>query len=47
MAIPKAGHVEHVRENRGALEVELAPEDLAELDDAFPPPARKIPLEMI
>ena len=47
VAIPKAARVEHVRENRGALRVTLAPEDLAELDDAFPPPARKMPLEMI
>ena len=47
MAIPKAGHVEHVRENRDALQVELTPEDLAELDDAFAPPAQKMPLEMI
>jgi diketogulonate reductase-like aldo/keto reductase len=47
MAIPKAGHVERVRENRGALDVELAAEDLADLDAAFRSPARKIPLEMI
>jgi len=47
IAIPKAGSVEHVRENHGALDIKLAPEDLAELDEAFPPPARKIPLEMI
>jgi diketogulonate reductase-like aldo/keto reductase len=47
MAIPKAGHVEHVRENRRALDLELAPEDLAELDGAFPPPTHKRPLEMI
>jgi diketogulonate reductase-like aldo/keto reductase len=47
MAIPKAGRLERVRENRGALDVELAPEELADLDAAFPPPARKIPLEMI
>jgi diketogulonate reductase-like aldo/keto reductase len=47
MAIPKAGSAERVRENRGALDVELAPEDLADLDAAFKPPARKIPLEMI
>jgi diketogulonate reductase-like aldo/keto reductase len=47
IAIPKAGHFEHVRENRGALDVELAPADLAELDEAFPQPTRKIPLEMI
>ena len=47
IAIPKAGDVEHVRENRGALEIALAPADLAELDNAFPPPARQRPLEMI
>ncbi len=47
IAIPKAGNVEHVRANRAALDIELAPDDLAELDEAFPPPARKIPLEMI
>ncbi len=47
IAIPKASHVEHVRQNRAALAIEFAPEDLAELDQAFPPPTRKIPLEMI
>lgn len=47
MAIPKASHIERVRENGGALDIVLAPDDLAELDRAFPPPARKIPLEMI
>ena len=47
MAIPKAGDIDHVRENHAALQIELAPEDLAELDDAFPPPAHKRPLEMI
>ena len=45
--IPKAGHVERVRENRAALDIELTPTEVAELDAAFPPPARKIPLEMI
>jgi diketogulonate reductase-like aldo/keto reductase len=47
LAIPKAGSVEHVRENHRALELRLAPEDLKELDQAFPPPTRKTPLEMI
>lgn len=47
VAIPKASQVEHVRENRGALEIELATEDVDELDDAFPPPKHKTPLEMI
>lgn len=47
MVIPKAGRREHVRENRAALDLELTAEDLAELDRAFPPPTRKVPLEML
>jgi diketogulonate reductase-like aldo/keto reductase len=47
IAIPKAGHSDHVRENRGALDIELTPEDLAELDKEFLPPTRMVPLEMI
>ena len=47
LAIPKAGHVDRVRENHGALDVELSPGDLAQLDAAFPPPTRKKALEMI
>ncbi|SER02486.1 Aldo/keto reductase [Lentzea xinjiangensis] len=46
-AIPKAGTVEHVRENALALELRLSPEDLADLDRAFPPPAGPRPLEML
>jgi diketogulonate reductase-like aldo/keto reductase len=40
-AIPESGNPEHVRDNRGALDVRLTPEDLADLDEAFPPPDRK------
>jgi diketogulonate reductase-like aldo/keto reductase len=47
ISIPKAGTEEHVRENYGALKVRLSPEDLAVLDRAFPPPAKKKPLGMI
>lgn len=47
IAIPKSGRPEHVRENCGALNVKLAPEDLAELDAAFPPPDGPVPLEML
>ena len=47
MAIPKAGHVDRVRENRRAFDIKLTHADLAELDAAFKPPARKIPLEML
>jgi diketogulonate reductase-like aldo/keto reductase len=47
IAIPKAGRPEHVRENRAALDVTLTPEDLTELDAAFPPPRGPRPLEML
>ncbi|MET9225907.1 aldo/keto reductase [Lentzea sp. NPDC003310] len=46
-AIPKAGSPEHVRENARALELRLTDQDLADLDDAFPPPAGPEPLEML
>jgi diketogulonate reductase-like aldo/keto reductase len=46
-AIPKAATPGHVRENRGALELELTGDDLELLDDAFPPPAGSQPLEML
>ena len=46
IAIPKAGTPEHVRENREAVEIELDDEDLATLDDVFPPPDDEMPLEM-
>ena len=46
-AIPKASEPSHVRENFAALEVRLTQQDLNELDQAFPPPAEKVPLEMI
>jgi diketogulonate reductase-like aldo/keto reductase len=46
-AIPKAGTPAHVEENRGALDLHLAPEDLAALDRAYPPPGGKVPLEML
>jgi diketogulonate reductase-like aldo/keto reductase len=47
IAIPKAGTPEHVRENRAALEFRLSERDLAMLDEAFPPPSHKVPLEML
>ena len=47
VAIPKAGKAVHVEENRGALELALTAVDLAELDRAFLPPMRSMPLEMI
>ncbi len=46
-AIPRTGNPAHTRENHGALNVKLTKQDLAELDHAFPPPKKKVPLEMI
>lgn len=46
IAIPKTSHRARLRENLGALEVRLAPEQLAALDVVFPPPAKKVPLQM-
>jgi diketogulonate reductase-like aldo/keto reductase len=46
IVIPKASHPAHVRENRAALDLKLTNEDRMELDRAFPPPRRKIPLAM-
>ncbi len=45
IVIPKATQPQHIRENRAAHDIELTDQDLQELDKAFPPPSRKIPLE--
>ncbi len=47
LTVPKAGTVAHVRENCGALDLELTEEDFDELDVAFPPPTGPQPLEML
>jgi diketogulonate reductase-like aldo/keto reductase len=47
IVIPKAASVEHMRENRAALDLRLTPEDVAELDRAFPPPTEPAPLDML
>jgi diketogulonate reductase-like aldo/keto reductase len=47
IAIPKAGQVEHVRDNVRALDIALGAADLAAFDRAFPPPTRPLPLEML
>ncbi|MGM0562653.1 MAG: aldo/keto reductase [Pseudomonadota bacterium] len=47
IAIPKAGSPDHVEENRAALDLQLSQDDLAELDQAFPPPSRKQPLDIL
>ncbi len=47
IAIPRAGSLIHVRENRAALDIALTEHDLVELDRAFPPPHGKRPLETL
>jgi len=47
IAIPKAGNAQHLRENFDSLKVKLAPEQLAELERAFPPPKGPSSLEML
>ena len=47
LAIPKAGRVAHVRENRRAADIVLDARDLAELDAAFPPPDGPSPLAIL
>src|SRR5271170_3984164 len=45
--IPKATRLEHVRDNRRALDLALDADDLAALDRAFPPPKGKTALGML
>ena len=47
IAIPKAGTIAHVQENRNALDLVLTAEDLGALDRSFPPPRGPQPLEML
>ncbi|MCF2538236.1 aldo/keto reductase [Streptomyces nigra] len=46
-AIPRSGSPDHVRENRGAVDLRLPTEALEILDEAFPPPTAATPLEML
>ena len=46
-AIPRSGNPEHTRDNAAAATLTLSSDDLAELDAAFPPPVKKVPLDML
>lgn len=47
MVIPKASRLEHVRDNRAALELELTPDDFEVLDGSFPAPRSRAAMEML
>ena len=47
IVIPKSSRIEHVEQNYAALEIRLTQAELDKLDEAFPVPARPIPLQML
>jgi diketogulonate reductase-like aldo/keto reductase len=47
IAIPKASDKNHVRDNARSTEIKLTKDDLAELDQEFPPPKSKKALPML
>ena len=47
VTIPKATNPDHVRRNFAAAALELSAQDLALLDQAYPPPTRETPLETL
>ncbi|HEX4667708.1 MAG TPA: aldo/keto reductase [Chthoniobacterales bacterium] len=47
IAIPKASRPAHVRDNAASLEIKLTDQDLADLNEAFPPPRSKVSLAIL
>ena len=47
IAIPKAVSHAHLDDNFAALDIELTPDELAQIDARFPPPLAKTPLAMV
>ncbi|HEY9639979.1 MAG TPA: aldo/keto reductase [Coleofasciculaceae cyanobacterium] len=47
IVIPKSSQIDHVEQNRAALDLKLSAEELAILDVAFPPPTQAVALEML
>jgi diketogulonate reductase-like aldo/keto reductase len=47
LAIPKASNENHVRDNAYSVEIKLTEEDLADIDQAFPPPKSKQELPVL
>lgn len=47
MAIPKASSIAHVDDNAAALGIVLTSEELSLINQAFPPPATKQPLDVV
>lgn len=45
--IPKSSNIARIEGNRKAWDITLSPETLAKLDTIFPPPTRKMPLDIL
>lgn len=45
--IPKSSNIARIEGNRKAWDITLSPETLAKLDKIFPPPVRKMPLDIL
>lgn len=46
-AVPKSSNIARLKENAAAGDIVLTPQDLTDIDAAFPPPKKAVPLEMI
>ncbi len=47
IVIPKSSQINHIEQNRAALDLKLSDEELAILDAAFPSPTQPVPLQML
>lgn len=47
LTLPKAGSAKHVKDNIAAMDIELTADELALIDQEFPKPNHKVPLEKI
>jgi diketogulonate reductase-like aldo/keto reductase len=47
IVIPKSSRIDHVEQNRAALDLKLSAEELQLLNTAFPQPTQSVPLEML
>jgi diketogulonate reductase-like aldo/keto reductase len=47
IVIPKSSRIEHIEQNRAALDLSLDGSELVALNQAFPPPAKPVPLAML
>lgn len=47
LSLPKSSSEKHVKENAFVYEVMLSAEDLKQLDEAFPAPMNKVPLDIV